>query len=523
MNNSTDDVLFYTSSLSDHMNVEHHTTAFQGLYMCSLNRETGKCQNPELVVDQWNHNGGTKHHGLRLTNVALDDSKSLLYSIHFEDARHGFEILRAALTRPIEFQSFFRTKGAYSNSDCGLECCAGAGHTYLNMKPRSYLVEGEDIFISWGGLYQDCADEFLQKASFKWTIGVSKLEQRSDCILTGTQVDFADCTTPVALAYQGDQGEDDVFLGYSSFQSSRSPSGNRIFYLSVLKGDSDNMKSQLVNEIWAIPEGEVFAKNPNALQKIDQVPVSRSFMYHSVDNVGSIRLRLDKDGVATSLCTAAYDGGIFCSAFSLDTESRIEVYRTETVVTGKQIKERCTLKASPQFPQTVNVPAVASGLEVVWDEESSEHFPEILFFGCMGEVPDQGNFVTAFRNGTLVQTLDGGFPGSILFGKRIPDSAPADFVPDTSIEPPLKPGTAGDEMAAKKSPKILLLATFVLALIMMSVYLVKIVSKRRREDYMFNRLLQRRHEDTDQDSMQFHGPGAMSSTSTYIELSSTSY
>lgn len=512
LGNATNDVLFYTSSLSDHMHVQDEKTAFQGLYMCSLNTGTGKCRFAELIVNRWNR-GGERHRGLRLRNVALDDSKSMLYSLYFEGTRRGFEILRAPLIRPIELQSFFRTKGAYSNSDCGLECCAGAEHTYLNTKPRSYLIEGEEIFISWGGIYQDCGDEFQRKANFKWTIGVSKLEQRPDCILTGTQVDFATCTTPIALAYQGDEGEDDIFLGYSSFQSSLSPSGNRVFFLSVLRVNAENRESQPVNEIWAVPEGEVYAKNPNALQVIDRVPVHRSFMYHSVDNVGSIRMKLDNDGIATSLCTTAYDWGILCLAFSINRESKVEVSRRESFVTSDQIKEKCTLKAS-HVPLAGNVPPVASGLEIVWTENSRDPLPEMVFFGCLGEIPEHGNFVTAFRDGTLVQTVDGAFPGSILFGKSISDSAPTNGTSDGLIIEP----AAGDAKVGQKGFTVLLFATFAAALITMSVRYVKIVSNRRREAIVFNRLLERRNELAFQESIHFDDQVGMTSTAAYTEL-----
>ena len=33
-----------------------------------------------------------------------------------------------------------------------------------------------------------------------------------------------------------------------------------------------------------------------------------------------------------------------------------------------------------------------------------------------------GNFSTAFRNGTVVQTMNGAYPGSILFGTVLPES-----------------------------------------------------------------------------------------------------
>eukprot|EP00980_Cylindrotheca_fusiformis_P028275 scaffold22589_cov138-Cylindrotheca_fusiformis.AAC.38 len=502
METATKDELYYTSAQSDH--------AWQGLYKCSLERDTGLCRDPELLANRWSHDGET-YRGLRLINVSLNDSKSLVYSVYFDSTRRGFEILRASLLRPVKFQSFFRTKGAYSNNDCGEECCAGAGHTYLNTKPRSYLIDGDDIFISWGGIYQDCRAESLRKSELKWTIGVSKLEQRPDCVLTGTQVDFADCTTPVALAYQG---EEDIFLGYSSFQSSHSPSGDRIFFLSVLMDDQDQSESGLVNEIWAIPESGVFTKNPIAPQKISQAPVSRSFMYHSVDNVGSIRLRFDRNGIATALCTTAYDAGIFCSAFRIGSDSRVEVSRTEVFVTSNHIKDWCSIKASAHYPLSESVPALASGLEVVWNSNSSDHIPAMLFFGCLGEVPEQGNFVTAFRNGSFVKTLDGGFPGSIVFGKTISDSIPTNDV-DDFIESPRMPATSGGAIV---SSTILLFfgASFTITFY----YYRRKISRRQKEADLFNWLRSRRSHHTYQDSIQYSDPLGVASATAYTELPS---
>ena len=183
---STDnkDVLFYTSTVSDHMGGEH-STSFQGLYMCSLDKQSGLCEDPKLVGDRFDHDG-EKHRGIRLTNVAMDDSQSHVYSVYFENDNRGFEILRAPLnTAPVSFDSFFHTKGAYTNSQCDLRCCPDASHTYMNLLPRSFSLDGDDIYVSWGGLYQDCADEFLNKANFNWSIGISKINKgKQGCVFT---------------------------------------------------------------------------------------------------------------------------------------------------------------------------------------------------------------------------------------------------------------------------------------------------------------------------------------------------
>jgi hypothetical protein len=61
---------------------------------------------------------------------------------------------------------------------------------------------------------------------------------------------------------------------------------------------------------------------------------------------------------------------------------------------------------------------MTTGLEVVWGDDGT---PEMLVFGCWGQLGGRGNMTTAFRNGTTLQTMSGAYPGSILTGIDVPE------------------------------------------------------------------------------------------------------
>jgi hypothetical protein len=63
------DILWFTSTMSVDMHGQNRRPTFGGLYKCKLEQETGTCDEPELVVDSWDHDGN-HHRGLDLMNVS---------------------------------------------------------------------------------------------------------------------------------------------------------------------------------------------------------------------------------------------------------------------------------------------------------------------------------------------------------------------------------------------------------------------------------------------------------------------
>jgi hypothetical protein len=383
-----------------------------------------------------------------LAQVAIDETESFFYSGYYE--RKNFEILRASLEPPIELESFFRTNQDARNNECGMLCCdvvgdgvGQGGHTYFEVQPRDYVLDGADVFVSWDGFYQDCDDYFASKRNLQWSIGVSKIRQTPECVLNGglDPVNFQDCSTPVSIFHEEGTAKN-MLLGYSGIAVSLSPSGKRVFYLSVINNSItslDGAGGSPVNEIWTMPEGEHYMKNPNALQKFGGTAIAKPFLDYSVDDVGTIRLRLDENRIPTALCRTAYDAGVFCYALLMKDEENIEVTSTKTFVTVDQLAQSCTIE-SEHYPISMRIPPVSTGLEVLWRDDSPDDLPAMLFFGCLGEVNAHGNFTTAFADGTITQTVSGGYPGTILFGKDVSsafpemgDSFSPDFLPPAPV------------------------------------------------------------------------------------------
>ncbi|CAJ1921603.1 unnamed protein product [Cylindrotheca closterium] len=406
MSTNTDSrLLYFTSALSDRLKHENDGKASQGLYKCSLNTMNGSCQDPQLVADRFHHDTETRH-GLRLSHLSIDNSSNdaMMYATYFENNSRGFEIVRGPLASKVQFQSFFRTKGVHSSHTCNKECCPGAHHTYLVTKPASYLVDVGEVFISWAGFYRNCASN--DDDGFKWTIGISRLQDRPECTNTEERADFGDCTTPIQIASQVEEGQEEVFLNFSSFQSSRLPSGQRLFFLSVIRGNSDDPKAKPTNEIWAVQEGATES------QLTHEIEIDDAFV---ADNLGSISLHLDENRVANAICLTAYDGGIFCDKLAIDQTGTVKVLNTITPITSQQIKEKCAIKPSEHYPLSKDIPAVASGLDVSWNADGT---PNQLVFGCLGQLPNEGGFFTVFFDGRVspvVEAMEGGYPGSLLF------------------------------------------------------------------------------------------------------------
>jgi hypothetical protein len=292
--------------------------------------------------------------------------------------------------------------------------------------PRSFLMDNDETFISWEGFYQDCDDPFSSK-NLQWTIGVSKLKNDPKCIMTdgSNPVSFIECTTPTTIFYQGGLGRGRA-LGYSGFALSLSPAKRRIFYLTVIDHVSDIVEGKSLSEFWVMPEGAHHAKNPNALITHDSLRVDNRFQGTMVEDVATIRLQLDANRVPRALCRTAYDAGVFCYRITMEDDGDKIDFRGDLTfsVTAKQVAESCTLPESSHYNIERFMSPVSTGLEVVWGNDG---VPDMLFFGCYGELTGHGNVSTAFRNGTVVQTLKGAYPGSILFGADLPE--PSTFVP----------------------------------------------------------------------------------------------
>ena len=360
----------------------------------------------------------------RRAKVVVDEQTSSFYTGFFDGERLSWEILAANYDRrPFSLRSFFRTNLQVQNNGCLLECCKGAGPTYYNVELRSFLVDKGEVFLSWEGFYQNCSDDFASRRGLKWTIGVSKITRSKECVFTDGlwPVKFEDCTTPNTILFQGDVARE-TMLGYSGLSVSQSPSGRRVFYLSVIENKSGvyGAAAIITNQIWTIPEGENYSQNPNTVQKFGQIHISNVFLNNVVDNIGTIRLRMNDKGYPTGACRTGYDAGVFCYSVDMDSEGVLIVSNEYQYVSREQVEERCTMSSS-HYPITQILPPVATGLDVFWGQSSTGNAPEMLFFGCYGEINGLGNLTTVLADGTMHPTIKGAHAGSIVLG---PDVSP---------------------------------------------------------------------------------------------------
>ncbi len=370
-----------------------------------------------------------------IIQVVIDQGEHKFYSGYFDGERGSWEILRASYDTPIILDSFFRTNLQVWNSEDILKCSKNGGHSYFQVDPRSFVLDDGEFFVSWDGFYQNCSDDFAAKRGLQWSIGVSKILQSPDCVLTGglEPVNFEDCTEPVSIVYQ-DATAREVVHGYSGIAVSRSLSGKRIFYLSIIEIRSG--VEVAFSEIWTMPEGEYYSKNPKASGAFGAVRISKEFLEHAVDDVGTIRLRVDNSGIPTAACRSAYDAGVFCYALEVLEDSTIKATGQNQYVSREVLAERCTVK-SPHYSITEILPPVSTGLEVLWADDSPDTTPAMLFFGCYGEISGMGNFTTVLADGTVQETVHGAHPGTILFGVNVAASmAPkGDYIPPTNGTP----------------------------------------------------------------------------------------
>jgi hypothetical protein len=427
--------LWFTSSTSTEL-MGKSTASFSGLYKCSLDARSGKCNSPLLVSDSWFHDGRL-HKGVRLFNVQLDDSKETIYARTYDYERNSWELVYTTLETRL-FQSYFRTQETVESNDCGFKCCGNTGHAYVQTVPKSFVLDGDDVYIAWDGFYQNCSDPYSSsKGNLAWSIGISKLLKTKDCIVMSgdKQVDFASCTDPVAIVYQNTIGRSRV-LSYGGLEVASTDQGKRIFFLSVLHSQGID-QGEITSEVWVAPSGAHFSKSPDEVQAFGSVTVMADSFNEHLDDAGTIRLNYDKHGRPNHLCRTIFEKGVSCFPINMAVLGKVYVTgATHEFVTPEQVKQTCLVPDPTQHPGSKSLPSLTTGLEVSWDQYGR---PDMLFFGCFGEAGSWGNFTTINRNGNMTQTIKGAYPGSILFGPALPYIPAPDMITPPPYRPPPTP------------------------------------------------------------------------------------
>lgn len=366
-----------------------------------------------------------------MMNVQLDLTKDnmspggVVYSRTNDKKRDSWEIIRARIgevgAEPMMFESYFRIEKNIEWNECSWKCCHPAGKAYIGVTPKSYFVDEGDVFVSWDGFYKDC-DDAGSSENLKWTVGVSKIRNGTSCVLNGgsTKQAFSACTEVVSIVYQNVTGRNAV-LPFGGFSSVRMPrSRKRMFFMSVMRSEGIDM-GVLSNEVWVFPEGDDFSKNPQLLQTFAPVRIHGLLFDAEIQDGGSIRLHTNPEGVLDHLCRTAFDHSISCFPVRLDETDTVLVRLDEEYVFADsvQIEQTCSVDLFKAKSYLNEAASVTTGLEVQWDSNGE---PERVFFGCLGELGGSGNFTAAERNGKIVTTLPGAFPGSIVFGVTLPSN-----------------------------------------------------------------------------------------------------
>ena len=142
------------------------------------------------------------------------------------------------------------------------------------------------------------------------------------------------------------------------------------------------------------------------------------------------------------VCRTVYDEGVFCFPveYSKETGKVVVSGPAHDFVIPSQIKDICTLHIDPTYEHNMKgvSTTVTTGLEVVWgasgrsDAAGTSVVPEMVIFGCYGAINTKGNLTSVHRDGTIVQTIPGAYPGSVLFGVEVLNRA----TKPKAIEPP---------------------------------------------------------------------------------------
>lgn len=351
-----------------------------------------------------------------LMNVQLDRSESMIFARTVDNKRASWEIIRAN-TSDLHFESYFRTSPVFEWNECYWDCCVPTEPAYVQVEPKSFLVDGGVVFIAWDGFYKACKTP--ETETLIWTIGISRIRNDENCFLNGDddEVNFATCTEPVTIVYQNVTGRSRV-LSSGGFAVGRAPvTGKRMFFLSILASEGID-SGTTVSEVLVAPEGMQYGVSHRDLQILDPVPVYSGFLDENIADAGTLRLHVDKYGRPDHLCRTSYDYGVSCFSFHMSDSGHVYISGDERrFVTSKQVNETCHVELYKNKPLYNRLCTLATGLEVFWDDFGQ---PEKVMFGCIGNAGGIGNFTTADRHGTLTPTLPGAYPGSILFGMELP-------------------------------------------------------------------------------------------------------
>lgn len=364
----------------------------------------------------------------------------------------------------VQFEVYFKTVQSFDWNNCDFDCCPFDDnidsnghqanrdrheseylHAFVRTVPRDYAIDKDtgDIFIVWEGFYKNCnpVDIFSANKMLEWTIGISRLKNHDEdptCVLVREENDepvafedvennFARCTDPVSIVYQGTHGKE-VQLAYGGFAvipATKEPPSNgveprRSFLLSAQLTE----KGALHSHLWNIPEGADVTKNLYKRQDLSNTAVPGPFKDYALWNGGNIKVHYNrKTGRPDHLCRSVFNQGIVCMPIMV-TEDADSVYvsvtgEEEWFLTVHHVSEFCVggPEAKKHHIQKDDEKAnVVSGLDVVWDEDNGT--PQRIYFGCWGH-ESNGRLGSVDRNGAnLRDMLPGAYPGEVILVPR---------------------------------------------------------------------------------------------------------
>jgi len=270
--------------------------------------------------------------------------------------------------------------------------------------------------------------------------------------------DFEKCTDVVSILYRGFYGKDIRLT--NGLEITMSPANRQLFYVTVFDQRSPSSEGETINfeiggnQIWVAPEG--IHKNPSVVTTGDSLNVDNVYSSNAIGDGNKLRFHLDENKVPTTICRSAYKQGVFC--YDIDTIEDFGVGRGDVAISAKPslvvpedvVDSSCTFSTSNTNYESFKS-GIATGFEVFWDGEGKA---EKVVFGCYGYVLNRGNMTTYFRDGTVVQTLQGAYPGSVLIGKALPN------LQGDGREPTNTGTTVSDGLG--KDPLLLIIAIFFL-------------------------------------------------------------
>ncbi len=413
-------------------------TTFPGIFSCAFDESKGRCIGSAETLADTTIIGGKRERGAHLSNIRLGSSENKLFALRTDSL---WEILWAPLdfsdtyasssTSATSLLSYFRIpKTIYTDQTRGQDCGKynGTRFAYYEVLPVAFGVdENDDVFISWEGYFQDCADAIESENGLVWSIGINKVERK--CLMSDNVQSFGECSTPFSILYRGLLGKDRR-LG-NGLEMSSSPAGRRLFYLTVVNRayEVDN-----ANELWVAPPG--IHKLPNVIPT-PGIPGATGYQAtRIIPDVASLRLKVDSDKLPRSVCQTAYTKGVFCFSFQIEDDGEnVVAYSEDTepifVVNEQQVIDSCVIDTSVGEGEEY-MSGMTTGLEVVW---GSDDRPDVVLFGCYGRLAERGNMTAVLRDGSATQVLPGAYPGSLLFGIEVPNQGRDFFWGDVTSVP----------------------------------------------------------------------------------------